>query len=65
MGTVQLTKLDSSSPSNHERKYTALLHLGHHDDAIAAFGVMLSKMSESSDPDIRGGGNHIIPIFFH
>ena len=65
MGTVQLIKLDSSSPSSYERKYTALLRLGHHDDAIVAFGTMLSKMSESSDPEIRGEGNHIIPIFFH
>ena len=65
MGTVQVIKLDSTSPSGYERKYAALLGIGHHDDAIDALETMLSKMWESSDPEIRGEGNHIILIFFH
>ena len=65
MGTVQKIKLDSSSLSGYERKYEALLGLGHHDDAIAGFQMMLSKMLESADPEIRGEANHIVPIYFH
>ena len=64
MSTIQVVKLDPSSPSGYERKYAALLGIGHHDDAIDAFETMLLKMSESSDPEIRGEGNDIIPIFF-
>ena len=64
-GIAQVVKLDSSSPSGYERKYAALFGMGHNDDAIAAFETMLLKMSESSDPEIRGEGNHIILIFFH
>ena len=65
MGIPQLIRLDSSSPSSYKRKYTVLLHLGRNDDAIAAFGMMLSKMLELSDPEICGEDNHIIPVFFH
>ena len=63
--TVQVITLDPASPSGYERKYAALLGIGHHDDAIDAFETMLSKMSGSSDPEIRGEGNHIILISFH
>ena len=65
MGAIQVTKLDSCSPLGYERQYAALLGIGRHDDAIDAFKKMLSEMSEPSDPEIRGEGNHIIPIFFH
>ena len=60
-----MIKLGSASPLGHERKYAALLGMGHNDDAIATFETMLLKMSESSDPEIRGERYHILPIFFH
>ena len=56
----QVIKLDRSSPLGYERKYASLLGIGHHDDATDAFETMLLKMSESSDPGIRGRGNHAI-----
>ena len=65
IGTIQAIKLDSSSPFGYERKHAALLGMGRHDDAINVFETMLSKMSESSDPEIRGEGNQFIRIFFH
>ena len=65
MGAIQAIKLDPSSPLGYEAKYAALLGMGRHDDAIDGFETMLSKMSESSDPEIRGEGHHVIPIFFH
>ena len=57
--------LDSSSPSGYERKYAAVLGMGYHESAIDAFERMLWEMSESSNPEIRGQGDHIILIFFH
>ena len=63
MSTIQVVKLDPSSPSGYERKCAALLGIGHHENAIDAFETMLLKMSESSDPEIRGEGSHIILIF--
>ena len=67
-GAVQVIRLDPSSPSGYERKYTALLGMAHHHEAIDAFKTMLSKMSESPDPEIRGeGGPHytgISPLIF-
>ena len=65
MGTIQAIKLDPASSSGYERKYAALLGIGDNNDAIDAFETMLSKMSESSDPEIRGEGNHIILMSFH
>ena len=65
MSTVQVIALDPSSSSGYERKYTALLGMGHNDDAIDAFETMLLKMSESSDPEICGEGHHIIRILIH
>ena len=64
MSIFQVIKLDPSSPSGYEIQYAALLGSGHHNDAIGAFETMLLKMSESSDPEIRGEDNHIIVIFF-
>ena len=63
--TVQVITLERSSLSGYERKYEALLGMGHNRDAMAAFETMLLKMSESSDPEIRGEGYHISPTFFH
>ena len=65
MSAIQIIKLDPSSLSGYERKYAALLGMGYSDEAINAFKTMLGKMSQSSDPDIRGEGNHIILIFLH
>ena len=56
IGVAQVIKLDSSSPLGYERKYQALLGEGHYVDATDAFEIMLSKMSESPDQEIRGEG---------
>ena len=58
----QVIVLDPSSPSGYERKYAALHGIGHYDDATDAFETMLSKMSQSSDPEIRGKCNHTIRV---
>ena len=53
----QIIKLDPSSPSGYERKHVALQGAGHHKDTLDAFKMMLSKMSQSHDPKIRGEGH--------
>ena len=65
MGTIWVLKFDPSSPLGYERKHAMLLGMGLHDATIDAFETMLSKMSESSDPEIHSKGNHIILILFH
>ena len=57
--------LDPSSPLGYERKHAALHGMGRHDDATNAFETMLLKMSESSDPEIRGEGNYTIRMLFY
>ena len=60
----QVIKLDPSSPLGYERKHQASLGAGHCVDAMDAFEIMLSKMSESPDPEIRReGGPHYTDIF--
>ncbi|KAF8555612.1 hypothetical protein OG21DRAFT_1483751 [Imleria badia] len=44
---------DPSSPLGYERKHIALRGAGRNGDAIAAFEMMLTKMSLSSDSEIR------------
>ena len=61
-GTIQIIKLDPSSPSGYERKYAALFSIGYHSKATDAFKTMLLKMSISSDLESCGEGNHIILI---
>ena len=46
--------LDPSSPWGYERKHVALHRAEHYDDAIGMFETMLSKISHSPDPEIRG-----------
>ena len=65
MGTLQLITVDPSSLLGYERKHEALRAAGHHVDGVDALEIMLSKMSESSSPEIRGKGNHIILISFY
>ena len=62
---AQVIKLDPSSPLGYERKHATLHGVGHHDYATSAFETMLLKMSESSDPGIRGEGDHITSILFY
>ncbi|KAN0094882.1 hypothetical protein V8E55_003169 [Tylopilus felleus] len=50
----KVVELDPLSPWGYERKHAALHKAGHYKDAIIAFEVMLSRMVESSDPEIRG-----------
>ena len=53
--------LDPSSPWGYERKHAALHKAGRYDDAISAFETMLSKISQSPDPGIRGEFIDIVP----
>ena len=54
METCQVIMLDPSSPLGYERKHAALRGERRSRDAEDAFQRMLLKMSESSDPEIRG-----------
>ena len=65
MSGTQVVNLNPSSPLGYQRKHAALHGIGCHDDATSAFETMLLKMSESSDPDIRGEGDHVIQIFLY
>ncbi|KAF8547675.1 hypothetical protein OG21DRAFT_859147 [Imleria badia] len=49
----RLITLDPSSPWGYERKHAALHRAGRYDDAISTFETMLSKMSQSPDPETR------------
>ena len=49
-----MIELDPLSPWGYERKHAALHKAGDYENAIEAFEAMLSRMSESSDPEIRG-----------
>ncbi|KAF8552627.1 hypothetical protein OG21DRAFT_1498291 [Imleria badia] len=49
----EVITLDPSSPLGYERKHEALRGAGCYGDAIVAFDTMLSKISQSSDPQIR------------
>ena len=48
---IQVIELDPSSHGGYEGKHAALLGIGRHFDA---FRVMLSKLEQSPDPQIRG-----------
>lgn len=61
----QVIKLDPSSPWGYERKHAALHKEGEYDDAIKAFETMLSKMADSSDPEIRRKCIDILPSLFY
>ncbi|KAF8129301.1 hypothetical protein EV363DRAFT_1338600 [Boletus edulis] len=50
----KVIELDPSSPWGYERKHAALHKAGDYPNAINAFETMLSKISQSSDPEIRG-----------
>lgn len=52
--------LDPSSALGYKMKHAASRGAGHHDDAIDAFEMMLSKMSQSSDAEIRGEGDDFV-----
>ena len=46
--------LDPLSPWGYERKHAALHEAGDYENAINTFETMLSKISMSPDPEIRG-----------
>ena len=52
----QAVELDPLSPWGYERKHAVLHKTGDYQSAVDAFEAMLSRMSESSDPQIRGEG---------
>ncbi|KAF8128894.1 WD40-repeat-containing domain protein [Boletus edulis] len=49
----KVIELDPSSPWGYERKHAALHKAGDYENATHAFEEMLSKMSQSSDPEIH------------
>ncbi|KAN0088041.1 hypothetical protein V8E55_006662 [Tylopilus felleus] len=49
----KVIELDPLSPWGYERKHAVLHEVGDYENAIDAFEMMLSRMSESSDPEIR------------
>ncbi|KAF8555005.1 TPR-like protein [Imleria badia] len=49
----QVIMLDPSSPWGYEMKHAALHKAGDYDDAVDALEVMLSKLSQSPDPDVQ------------
>ncbi|KAF8119381.1 hypothetical protein EV363DRAFT_1385187 [Boletus edulis] len=49
----KIIELDPSSPWGYERKHAALHKAGDYENATRAFETMLSKMSQSSDPEIH------------
>ena len=61
----QVITLNPLSPWGYERKHAALHRAGRYDDAIAVFQMMLLKISQSPDPDIRGECIDIIPMFVY
>ena len=61
----QVIELDPLSPWGYERKHVALHKAGNYENAINAFEAMLLKMSQSSDPEIRGESVHIILKFIY
>ena len=50
----QVIELDPLSPWGYERKHAALHKKGDYQGAVSAYEEMLSTMSKSSDPEIRG-----------
>ena len=46
--------LDPCSPWGYERKHAALHGAGRYEDAIRTFEKMLLRISQSTDPEIRG-----------
>ena len=50
---IQVIELDPSSHRGYEGKYTVLHGMGRHSEAFEAFSMMLSKLEQSPDPQIR------------
>ena len=51
---IQVIELDPLSHTGYEGKHAALHGMGRHSEAFETFGVMLSKLEQSPDPQIRG-----------
>ena len=51
---IQVIERDPSSHGGYEGKYAALHGMGRHSEAFEAFRVMLMKLEQSPDPQIRG-----------
>ena len=52
--TIQVIELDPSSHRGYEGKHTALHSMERYTEVFEAFRVMLSKLEQSPDPQIRG-----------
>ena len=65
MDTPQVIRLDPSSPSGYERKYTTLLGAGHVDGASDAVRMMPSKMLQSRDTEIHGKYDHNMLMYVY
>ena len=57
-----MVRLDPCSLMGYARKREILHIAGYYEDAIATVETMLSKISQSSDPNIRGEDTHVIWI---
>lgn len=50
----QMIELDPSSHTGYEGRHAALHDMGRYMEALEEFRIMLSKLEQSSDPQIRG-----------
>jgi len=50
---TQATELNPSSYLGYELKHAALYNVRRYDEAIEAFNIMLSKLDNAPDPQIR------------
>ena len=57
--------LDPSSPRGYEIKHATLRVAGRYRDAREVLETMLSKVSESSNPDMRGERNNVALAFLY
>jgi hypothetical protein len=51
---AQVIKLNPSSHTGYKLKHAVLHEVKRYDEAIEAFKIMLSKLDNASDPQIRG-----------
>ena len=59
---TQVTDLNPCSYLGFHLKHAALRGARQYGQAIEAFKVMLSKLDDAHDPDMRGGHKSLIPL---
>jgi len=58
MHTIQVIEVDLSSHRGYKGKHAGLHSMGRHGEAFEAFRMMLSKLTQSSDPQNQGKPFH-------